>query len=132
MAMRRHNYSSGTKWEPVIGYSRTVKIGASVYVSGTTATDDSGGLVGIGDARAQAMQTFRNVESALAKAGASLKDVVRTRMYITRREDADAVTGAHGEFFRGIMPCTSLIGVSFFIDERMLVEVEAEAIIGGG
>lgn len=127
--MTRQNFSSGTKWEPVIGYSRAVRVGDMVYVSGTTATNEAGELIALGDPYGQAVQCFKNIERALGMAGFALKDVVRTRMYITKAEFAEPVTRAHGDVFRGIMPCTSLIGVSFFLDERMLVEIEAEAIL---
>jgi enamine deaminase RidA (YjgF/YER057c/UK114 family) len=126
--MSRKNYSSGTRWEPVIGYSRLVKVGTQIWVSGTTATNEAGEIVGIGDAAAQARQTIRNIEKALEKAGAALRDVVRTRMFVVRHEDAQPVTLVHGEFFSEIRPATSLLVISSLLDSRMLVEIEAEAV----
>src|SRR5215475_8589053 len=127
--IEKQYYSTGTKWEPIVGYSRALRVGNLIYVTGTTATDERGEIVAVGDAYAQTVQVIHNIERALAALGASLKDVVRTRMFVIDISRWEEYGRAHGEFFGEIKPCTTMVEVRRLIDDRMLIEIEVDAVL---
>jgi reactive intermediate/imine deaminase len=129
--MKRQNFATNSKWEPIVGYSRAVRMGDMIFVTGTTATDEQGELVGVGDVYAQTKQVLANIARVLGRAGASMKDVVRTRIFVTDISQWETIGRAHAEYFRDVRPATTMVEVSKLIDSRMLVEIEADAVIGG-